>query len=198
MLDIGWEQYKLTASDHTLHQHVLVLRKALKTCGLEVEIIKTIPRKGLLIPESIKIVMAESERAIQTRAPVDSVSVIKSRNGNKSFLFGRINKIIFTIFMLIVVFISIYMELPDQYITTYDKLSTYNGCQIYVDSRRSSVNIFNEFLSSHGLQCENNESIYFAESQYVPIASVFKCKNKFTLFGRNDCISLYYMDTPHE
>lgn len=51
----GWEKYGLHVSDNTFYQNVLIIRKGLKACGIDYEVIKTLPRKGLLIPESIDI-----------------------------------------------------------------------------------------------------------------------------------------------
>ena len=51
----GWEKYGLHVSDNTFYQNVLVIRKGLKACGIDYEVIKTLPRKGLLIPQTIQV-----------------------------------------------------------------------------------------------------------------------------------------------
>lgn len=55
LIEQGWEKYGLHVSDNTFYQNILMLRKGLRTCGIDKEIIKTIPRKGLLISEDVKI-----------------------------------------------------------------------------------------------------------------------------------------------
>lgn len=60
LMQIGWEQYGLHVSDNTYYQNILTLRKGLRQCGIDCEVIKTVPRKGLLIPSSIKIIPLSS------------------------------------------------------------------------------------------------------------------------------------------
>ncbi|WP_297198263.1 hypothetical protein [uncultured Pluralibacter sp.] len=51
----GWEKYGLHVSDNTFYQNILVLRKGLRTCGIDYEVIRTLPRKGLIVPETIQV-----------------------------------------------------------------------------------------------------------------------------------------------
>jgi len=67
-----WERYGLTATDNAFYQTVLYLRKNLKEVGLVSEIVKTVPRKGVLVPGSIQV----EKIARQQEAQVDSESIL--------------------------------------------------------------------------------------------------------------------------
>lgn len=55
ILDRVWDSYGYRSSNNTLTQYVSLLRKNFQLLGETTEIIITIPRVGLLIPEEIKI-----------------------------------------------------------------------------------------------------------------------------------------------
>jgi len=61
----GWGERASHVSANTFYQSILNLRKALKEAGLAVEIIRTIPRKGLKIPVDITII--EEKRKDETK-----------------------------------------------------------------------------------------------------------------------------------
>lgn len=69
LMQIGWEQYGLHVSDNTYYQNILTLRKGLRQCGIGCEVIKTVPRKGLLIPNSIKVIPLSSDVPVVQEAP---------------------------------------------------------------------------------------------------------------------------------
>lgn len=63
-----WERYGLTATDNAFYQTVLYLRKNLKEAGLLAEVVKTVPRKGVLVPSTVQV-----EKIVQHQgAPIDS------------------------------------------------------------------------------------------------------------------------------
>ncbi|MFV8979243.1 winged helix-turn-helix domain-containing protein [Serratia fonticola] len=69
-----WERYGLTATDNAFYQTVLYLRKNLKEAGLLSEIVKTVPRKGVLVPSSIQVEkIAPQQESIVDDSEVDFV-----------------------------------------------------------------------------------------------------------------------------
>ncbi|MBC3378953.1 winged helix-turn-helix domain-containing protein [Serratia fonticola] len=69
-----WERYGLTATDNAFYQTVLYLRKNLKEAGLLTEVVKTVPRKGVLVPSTVKVekIVQPQEASIDIPAtPVD-------------------------------------------------------------------------------------------------------------------------------
>lgn len=77
----GWEKYGLHVSDNTFYQNILVLRKGLKACGIDYEVIRTLPRKGLIIPDTIhvsQITMPSAENSPPLSAAVDLQQAIEN------------------------------------------------------------------------------------------------------------------------
>lgn len=65
-----WERYGLTATDNAFYQTVLYLRKNLKEAGLLAEIVKTVPRKGVLVPSSVQVDKVDPQQELQVDRPV--------------------------------------------------------------------------------------------------------------------------------
>lgn len=77
LITIGWEQYGLHVSDNTFYQNTLTLRKALKTIGIPHEVIKTVPRKGLVIPDNIQVEILNDisvPRAVRFKEPLETTT----------------------------------------------------------------------------------------------------------------------------
>lgn len=69
-----WERYGLTATDNAFYQTVLYLRKNLKEAGLLSEVVKTVPRKGVLVPNAVQVEKIVSPQGALVASPaVDPV-----------------------------------------------------------------------------------------------------------------------------
>lgn len=65
-----WERYGLTATDNAFYQTVLYLRKNLKEAGLPAEIVKTVPRKGVLVPSSVQVDKIDPQQELQVDSTI--------------------------------------------------------------------------------------------------------------------------------
>ncbi|MEB7884612.1 winged helix-turn-helix domain-containing protein [Serratia fonticola] len=68
-----WERYGLTATDNAFYQTVLYLRKNLKEAGLLAEVVKTVPRKGVLVPSTVQVEKIVQQQEASIDIPVASV-----------------------------------------------------------------------------------------------------------------------------
>lgn len=60
-----WHNYGLTITDNSYYQTVLHLRRQLEKAGLSSDTIKTIPRKGLLVPSTIDVTLSQETPVLQ-------------------------------------------------------------------------------------------------------------------------------------
>ena len=204
LIHTGWEQYNLHVSDSTFNQNIFTLRKALKECGLCHDVIKTIPRKGLVIPETINITKVNNNTP-QTNG------IFNVENNQKDITqevkttriyFNTLNKLnlqkggkLMLIYISCIsgVILGGYFSIPKDYINFYKTSFNENNCHLQIDSQRSSIVDFNKFRSSADFECKKNEVIYFSTYKNVPRVSVIRCGNEFSS-QYNNCASWYYLD----
>ncbi|EMI5803121.1 winged helix-turn-helix domain-containing protein [Klebsiella aerogenes] len=207
LVHIGWEQYNLHVSDSTFNQNIFTLRKALKDCGLTHEIIRTVPRKGLLVPKTINITLPatnvepidyifSSDNSVEVHRTLSTLSSRKSKFN--SHLKTKLQLNLFIIILVIActggIVTGIYVTLPTSYISNYKDISEAGGCNVNIDILRSTLTDYKKFISSYDLHCKKNEHIYFSTYQYVPRISVLRCRYDFRQHHRNECVSWYFLD----
>ncbi|EIW9476984.1 winged helix-turn-helix domain-containing protein [Klebsiella aerogenes] len=207
LIHIGWEQYNLHVSDSTFNQNIFTLRKAFKDCGLNYEIIRTIPRKGLMVSKTININLLIIKNELVDYMPVckdskevDHTSPTKSQKYSK-FIYRITAKQQLNIFIIILIITcasgivnGIYFTLPTSYLSNYRTILEGDNCHVKIDILRSALIDYKKFISSYNLHCKNSEYIYFSTYQYVPRISVFRCNHEFREHHRNDCVSWYFLD----
>lgn len=200
----GWEQYGLHVSDNTFYQNILMLRKGIKCCGIDNEVIKTIPRKGLLIPITINIkAISEEHKPIQSSernllaepnntSPEVTFPIVlkKSDSAVKRFCLACY---IFVFFMVLL--LSSYYTLPNNYTSDYQDIDVIDNCQVSIDSKYSGEKEYRDFLIKKSFKCKSGDFIYFTTYPYIQRISVVACQKKITNSNNeNDCTSYYYLD----
>ncbi|MBC3228372.1 winged helix-turn-helix domain-containing protein [Serratia fonticola] len=154
LMQIGWEQYGLHVSDNTYYQNILTLRKGLRQCGIDYEVIKTVPRKGLLIPNSIKVIPLSSGLPVIQEAPEvqASISTISSQDQisarpveeipvqtqvlthhPESLRSKRIMHFAFGILAFISLFVGGGIFLSESYSSIFHNIGNINGCRININ-----------------------------------------------------------------
>ncbi|WP_447882011.1 winged helix-turn-helix domain-containing protein [Serratia fonticola] len=224
LMQIGWEQYGLHVSDNTYYQNILTLRKGLRQCGIDCEVIKTVPRKGLLIPNSIKIIPLSSGVQVVQEAQVvqgvqdvegvqASISTISSQDQisvrpveeipvqtqvlthhPESLRSKRIMHFAFGILAFISLFVGGGIFLSESYSSIFHNIGNINGCRVNINENRSTEDDFYKFNAKNPVSCQGDEVVYFSTFQFIPRVSVIKCRDEFSYLSRNDCISNYYIE----
>ncbi|HEJ9057521.1 TPA: hypothetical protein SML50_001788 [Serratia fonticola] len=224
LMQIGWEQYGLHVSDNTYYQNILTLRKGLRQCGIDCEVIKTVPRKGLLIPSSIKIIPLSSGVQVVQEAQVvqgvqdvegvqASISTISSQDQisvrpveeipvqtqvlthhPESLRSKRIMHFAFGILAFISLFVGGGIFLSESYSSIFHNIGNINGCRVNINENRSTEDDFYKFNAKNPVSCQGDEVVYFSTFQFIPRVSVIKCRDEFSYLSRNDCISNYYIE----
>lgn len=218
LMQIGWEQYGLHVSDNTYYQNILTLRKGLRQCGIDYEVIKTVPRKGLLIPNSIKViplssgvpVIQEAPEAPEAQASISTISSqdqISDRPVEKlpaqtqvlthhpeSLRSKRIMRFAFSLLAFISLIVGGGLFLPECYSSTFHNIGNINGCRVNINENKSSEDDFYKFNAKNPISCQGDEVVYFSTFQFIPRVSVIKCRDEFSYLSRNDCISNYYIE----
>lgn len=212
----GWGKYGLHVSDNTFYQNILVLRKGLKACGIEKEIIKTIPRKGLMVPQDViinhvnpdlpKSAPSIKEAGISSSLPssLNSSSSEEWENSHsrnmvykkESFPLSTIHPLIFTPVILFVFITSIFTSVTESsYFSKFKYITRTHECRLYMPDEKNSDMDFQNSTLIKSIFCKENELLYLSVYKYISRVSVIKCTpRKNDLNKVDDCISFYYLE----
>ncbi|MBJ2116418.1 MULTISPECIES: winged helix-turn-helix domain-containing protein [Proteus] len=207
LIEVGWGQYALHVSDSTFYQNILNLRKGIKECGVEGEVIKTVPRKGLLIPDNIKVSFilkndennflhdeAEAEIKEFTSPSNNATSEIRSNNIN---YLGEHRKLVCILIILIFIILGslgCYLNYPINYVSNYHYVGGVNGCDVNVKEKNINVIKIKDFLIRESIDCNVNKFVYITTYQNVKKLSLISCQYPLDDYMDNKCTSYYYMD----
>ena len=75
-----WYRYNLMVTDNAYYQCILNLRRQIAKVGLDAELIKTIPRKGLLLSSSVTVYMQDESYDVDEFFSVKAVDEPDSSN----------------------------------------------------------------------------------------------------------------------
>lgn len=198
----GWEQYGLHVSDNTFYQNILMLRKGIKYCGIDKEVIKTIPRKGLLIPISVKIVaLSDAHKSTQlSKCNLFDEHKNHEPQVTQIIISQKTDSVIKRYYLAFCIFIffstlsfSAYYTQPKKYMSDYIDIGVIDNCNVSIDSKYSSEKEFRDFLVNKSFKCKQGDFIYFTTYPYIQRISAIVCKKKLSN-SKNDCLSYYYLD----
>ncbi|WP_419246711.1 winged helix-turn-helix domain-containing protein [Serratia sp. NFX21] len=206
-----WEKYGIPINANTLYQNIAMIRKAFRQLGIEDDIIVTIPRRGMLVAETVVITdYVESQDKVTDHGELQVNTTLYDHTpgkpddlDNKS-LHYKIKKIGAVLFSFTLFFSLIAISancIYQEYLKTKSRLyhysywRDYNQCQLYVDD------YFRKKVKSNGggipfnaeLHCDNKERVYISLYVGLPRESFFicdgdilnegtKCKSRYRYF----------------
>ncbi|WP_411751942.1 winged helix-turn-helix domain-containing protein [Serratia sp. (in: enterobacteria)] len=206
-----WEKYGIPINTNTLYQNIAMIRKAFRQLGLEEDIIITIPRRGMLVADTVEIAEYEecvdnrmdnearmASRTLSTPIPDDGIGDV-SRHG---VLFNHNLKkvsLVFSSGTLLFIFIAAVTSFTyDKYLKIQSRLynysywGDYNQCQLYVDDyfKRKVKNNGGNIPINADLHCDNKERVYISLYTGLPRESFIICDGDALDKGSN-CRSRY-------
>lgn len=202
-----WEKNGLPVNVNTFYQSISLVRKALKSVGMDEDIIKTTPRLGISIPEYIDIVATSNEEQQnspdsikspeikeQTVINADSLNNNDSPDTNNNVKNDGVilnkYKYIFSLVILIFSAALTYLitdNLEKGAFSEYSYYGKYKNCEIYTPNGWSPMGHIVEVANKLEISCETDSSLYYSTTRGVHIDSIFHC-------GKSSCVSYYYVD----
>lgn len=71
----AWRQFGMEATANTLYQNISVIRRGLEKCGLQEDIIRTMPRRGFILSPAVKVQHTRT-RDLNAQNQIDRKSVV--------------------------------------------------------------------------------------------------------------------------
>lgn len=217
LMAYAWGDNHRQVPSNTFYQTILVLRKSLALLGAERDIIVTIPRKGLLIPEDIFVTFTpdNTESSIKNNGseevpelhppsqyslyPITTLSVQDDlwSKLKKLFYLNKWSVIFLVIAFINLLYLAIFLSPKSalHYFNDYEE-SSYHGanCRIFLNSQSEDRSRQIAFLKQHPELCQRKKYLYVTSYQNSSAISVFICTQSFTDDMPQTCIPYFYPD----
>lgn len=205
-----WEKHGIPINANTLYQNIAIVRKAFRQLGVEEEIIVTIPRRGMVIAESVQIAgfiadpASPEEYADEAEAPDNAIHTEQGQTDAKEKITvapGKIRKraILVLLYVAVMAVTGIaasfayqaYLNMQSRFYN-YRYLGEAQQCQVYTDRRgeNQSLPAVAERLAKSGLRCEHRERVYVSSFSGTPRESFILCDGDI-LVTTSQCRSQY-------
>ncbi|WP_447881983.1 winged helix-turn-helix domain-containing protein [Serratia fonticola] len=191
-----WEKYGIPINTNTLYQNIAMIRKAFRQLGLEEDIIITIPRRGMLVADTVEI--AEYEQCVDLRLDNgaqmashtlpnhildERLSDVNSYNTPPNYNLRTISLVFISVISLFIVIAAVTDFIYGKYLKTqsmlyhYSYWGDYNKCQLYVDSYfiNKVKNNGSNLPIKADLHCDNKERVYISLYTGLPRESLIVC-----------------------
>lgn len=212
LFDKAWEQRGTYVTANTFYQNISLLRKALKSVGLPEEIIKTVPKRGLMLGKDVVItpftqdVGPKNSVIIEQQRETEQVSALStplSTSASEALVptdkksgdthNSRRGVVISTlVFFAIALTFTLLIKEPKKLLDGYKKSDDVNGCSLYVPDKERDVAKYVNFINNNKIACNANSSILFMTidktSEYT---SIIRCDST-QITQDSHCDSTFY------
>lgn len=210
----GWGSLHEGVSLNTFYQSMLVLRQSLEEIGLGKNLILTVRRQGLTIPERIavtpigslspEIVLNAHEQPLSdsTAAKPPHHKALKKLSTIWDEHYKRSLIILPSLgfFILALFNISLYFYNPPQesFFSQYYKAPPFKGCNVYVNNPSISNDVYIDFINRNNLDCDARNWWYISSYINSPSISLVRCVADIVNAKRNYCSTNYYFGDKYD
>lgn len=191
----AWQSQGQYVTTNTFYQNISILRKGLVTSGIKVDVIRTVPKEGLLFSGHVLILDVEKESKEEKDEQEGEISnedeniCNKEKTKNLSLkLFhlkileklALLNPLIILMVVIFMVFLLNDHTKSNVFFQTHRKITDINQCSVYVN--RSELRLTNDgyirFLKSKNVVCRPDQFIYITDDQRGASKVVQRCDTR--------------------
>ncbi len=216
--DKAWEQRGTYVTANTFYQNISLLRKALKSVGLPEEIIKTVPKRGLMLDDDVVItpfiqevgpknsVIIEQPREteqvstlstlLSTSASEELAPTDRKSGHNPNYQRGVIISTV--VFFAIALTFTLLIKEPKKFLDSYKKSDDVNGCSLYIPDKERDVAKYVNFIKNNKIDCDNNNGVLFMSIDKTSgYTSIIRCDSA-KITQDSQCDSKFYSGGKNE
>lgn len=207
LFEAGWEKDGLHVTDNTFYQNVLTLRRSLSSLGIERNIIITVTRKGLMIPNDVNAKKLTEENASASPKEDDPPQSLEKKSLLKEGITRKPNKIGSAVqtwfkfcFFLAILFLTIsgvycVINTTDEnnFFADYKLFGKTNGCIIFINNKHDNIEEYQLFTKNNPLNCDSQNYIYLTVVPFLQRVSAIRCKKPLLNEPATQCVSDYYL-----
>ncbi|MBC3378701.1 winged helix-turn-helix domain-containing protein [Serratia fonticola] len=201
-----WQKNGQYVTANTLYQNISLVRKGMREAGLSKNVIRTVPKVGVVFFGTVEIQQEESSNVIAqpSNKPVQplfeelqaEMPQPKSTGLNRSKLlrYG-----LFTAFILaMLILLASNQSQSARFFDSHTKAATINHCSVYIDRDDLETNVagYKEYLIANNVVCNPDEFVYITRTPANHSTLVLFCDT--TAQGDLRCSSRFQIDNQHD
>lgn len=177
-------------TNNTFYQNISLLRRAFKELGLNEELIVTVPKVGIRLERQLNVVEQEAEVPRSEKPLPEPVSAIETAPiaPRRRLLWWVLAAAVSCIVAAIVTWQTQF----DSRLSRYEPLSVVKGCHWYGNQDVLNFDKHQQFIKASQLDCHSYPWIYLTMYPNFPRISALTCRQQYSRWRDNDCVTHYY------
>lgn len=220
--DFVWRKYGMEPTAASLYQNISRLRGALKESGIDEDVIRTMARRGFIIPGKILIVLeknaqenidfssAEQDDDIQIK-PLEACTSSSEENTyeginekrnfqpEREFFFKKLKRLsgfkreLQIIAMVMTLAVVIFLFFCPSPVGYYKYDFSQGECQFYLKTNSHNPEVIEKFSRELSLNCTERRYVYITFYESSDRVSVFTCLKPLSYLRKSYCYSDYFI-----
>lgn len=207
-----WESKGLYVTPNTFYQTMSILRKALRTSGINENVVRTVSKQGIKYIGKIEVIVEESpsqhlddergDGAVATSDVPESDPPQNDMDVSESYSFvinsKHIEFIVFlTAWLFFIIFLSLFfrnLNVNGDFFSNYVKIGRINECLVYADASTSlsNRNYFSDYLVEKKFSCKKNQIAYLTKSLSRLKTSIVLCDDNVQKMS--SCVTHHFIE----
>jgi DNA-binding winged helix-turn-helix (wHTH) protein len=201
-----WQKNGQYVTANTLYQNISLVRKGMREAGLSKNIIRTVPKVGVVFSGTVEIQQEESANVIEQQSnklepppveePLAGIPPPKrtALNRNKLLRYG-----LFTAFIMVMLILLVSNQSQSaRFFDSHNRVATINQCSVFIDRDDLETNVagYKEYLTVNNVVCNPDEFVYITRTPANHSTLVLFCDT--TAQGDLRCSSRFHIDNKHD
>jgi len=191
-----WINNGAQVTNNTFYQNISLLRRAFKEFGLNEEVIVTVPKVGIRLEAYLDVVEQVAEAPLP-EAPAPVVTAPEDAVIPRATL--RMRSLYWLIAGIACCFLAAIVSWQMQFdsrLSQYEPLMVSKGCHWYANQEVLNYDRHQQFIQSSTLACKDYPWIYLSLYPNFPRISALTCRQQYSRWRDNDCVTHYYFPEP--
>lgn len=192
-----WINNGAQVTNNTFYQNILLLRRAFKEFGLNEELIVTVPKVGIRLEATLDVVELEADNTLPETPAPETVPSVKAAIPQRITSYKR------TLYWLLAGVACCLMAVAltwqmqfDPRLSLYEPLVVSKGCHWYGNQDVLNYDKHKQFIQASTLGCKGYPWIYLTLYPNFPRVSALTCRQQYSRWRDNECVTHYYFPEP--
>lgn len=203
-----WEKNGQHITANTLYQNISLLRKGMREAGLAKNVIRTVPKIGVVYSGTVEVLEEENEEVIQEETSSKAMSSYKneptaaSAQIPSSAPLNQRKLLRYSLYAVFIVIMTILLtsntSQSEQFFNTHNRVASVNQCSVYIDRSDLATNVegYKQYLTANNVVCHPDEFVYITRLPANQSTLVLFCDT--TAKGDLRCSSRFKIDNKHD